>query len=282
MGALATRPGPHRGVAGVRRRHDLADQHADRRTRGPEPGEHQHEHRDQAHADLDHEVGRQRPVGPVRLQEAAVEREEHEEGGRGEDGRDADAALLVQQHGHAVPADEHEDRPRQDEHRALPVHPPGPAAHQVAAPVLVPHGHPPHHGDDHGRPGHGEDQVEARQLVEDAVAVRREEARQRDGEDDAGPVGEDAGRRQRPRLEQPRPHRLDARDAPRRRGGAPRRGWGRPHWARATSPPGRTRRRPRPAATPPASGSVTRWAFAAVSFSMPMWSISGRISRCSS
>ncbi len=100
-------------------------------------------------------------------------------------------------------------RPRQDDHGPLPVHPPGPAAHQVAAPVLVPHGHPPHHRDDHRGPRHGEDEVEGRQLVEDPVAVRRQQAGQRDGEDDAGPVGQHARGRQGSRLQQPGPHRLD-------------------------------------------------------------------------
>ena len=40
--------------------------------------------------------------------------------------------------------------------------------------------------------------------------MRREHAGQRDGEDDAGPVGQHAGRRQRPGLQQPGPQRLDA------------------------------------------------------------------------
>ena len=112
--------------------------------------------------------------------------------------------------GDTVPADEDDHRPEQDEHRALAVHPPRPAPHQVAAPVLVPHGYPPHDGHDHGRPGHGKDQVEARQLVEDAVAVRREESGQRHRQDDAGPVGQHTRDRQGPGLQKAGPEGLDA------------------------------------------------------------------------
>ena len=79
---------------------------------GPNPASTSTSDRDHPHADLDHEVGRQRPVGAVGLEQAAVERQEDEERGGGQDRRDADAALLVQQHGHAVPADEHDRRPR--------------------------------------------------------------------------------------------------------------------------------------------------------------------------
>ena len=97
-------PGPHRRPAGLGRRDDLADEDADGRAGGPEAGGDERQDGDDADAHLDQEVDRQRLVGPVGLQEAPVEREQHEEGRRGEDRRDADAALLVQQHGHAVPA----------------------------------------------------------------------------------------------------------------------------------------------------------------------------------
>ena len=191
--------------------HDLADQHADRGTGGPEPGQHEHQHGGQADADLDQEVGRQRPVGAVGLQQAAVEGEQHEECRRGEDRRDADAALLVEQHRHAMPAHEHEHGPGQDEHGALAVHTARPAAHQLRIPALAPDGHPAHDGDHHRRARHGEDQVQPRELIEDSVAVRREQAGQHDGEHHAGPVGQHAGGRERARLQQPGPHRLDAR-----------------------------------------------------------------------
>ena len=89
-----TRTAAQRGVGGG---HDLADEHADRRAGRPEAGQHQHEHGDHPYAHLDQEVHREGLVRAVGLEEAAVEREEDEEGGRGEDGRDADAALLVEQ-----------------------------------------------------------------------------------------------------------------------------------------------------------------------------------------
>ena len=192
-------------------RRDLAEQHADRRARGAVPGGHQGEDRDHPDAHLHQQVRRQGPVGPVGLQEAPVEREQDEEGGRGQDGRNADAALLAEQHGHCVPAAEDDHRPHEDDQGALPVDAAGPAADEVARAVLVPERHPPHHRHHDGGAGHRQNEVEAGQLVEDPVAVRREEAGQGDGEDDAGAIGQDAGRGQRPGLQEPGPHRLDAR-----------------------------------------------------------------------
>ncbi len=71
---------------------------------GPKPASDQHEHGDEAHAHFDEEVHGQRPVGPMGLEQAAVQREQHEEGRRGQDGGDPDAAGLVEQHGHGVAA----------------------------------------------------------------------------------------------------------------------------------------------------------------------------------
>ena len=132
-GQPAARPGPHRLEAGVPGCQHLADQDADGRAGRAEAGQDQHEHGDEPHAHLDQQVDGQRPVGPVRLEQAAVEGEEDEEGRRGQDGGDPDAAGLVEEHGHAVAAQEDDDHPDQDEHGALPVHPAGPAAHEVAA-----------------------------------------------------------------------------------------------------------------------------------------------------
>ena len=204
------RPGPHRGPAGVRRGHDLPDEDADRGSRGAEAGQHEDDHGDEADADLHEQIHRQRPIGPVRLQQSAVEREEDEEGGGRQDRRDADAALLVQQHGHVVPAGEHDHGPQQDDQGPLPVHPPSPSSDQVAAAVLVPDGHATHHGHHHRGPRHRENEIQPRQLVEDPVAVGGEQAGQRDGEDDAGPVGHDARRGERARLQEAGPHRLDS------------------------------------------------------------------------
>ena len=83
----------------MRGRHHLADEHPDRRTGGTESGGDEGHHGDDPETDLDQEVDRKWPVGPVRLQEAPVEREQDEEGGRREDRRNANAALLVQQNG---------------------------------------------------------------------------------------------------------------------------------------------------------------------------------------
>ena len=144
------------------RRHDLADEDADRGAGRAVAGRHEHDHGDHPEAHLHQQVGRQRPVGPVRLQEAPVEREQDEEAGGGQDGRDADAALLVEQHRHAVPAGEDDDRPHQHDQGALPVHPAGPAPHQVARAVLVPERDASHHRDHHRGPGHGQNEVQAR------------------------------------------------------------------------------------------------------------------------
>ena len=111
--------------------------------------------------------------------------------------------------------------------------------------------------------------------------MRREEARQGDGEDDTGPVGEDAGRRQRARLEQPRPHRLEARTRLgvehelRSEVGADRIGRERHRRRDGLDDDLGRRRLPRLGAGHPCD-------LAAVSFSMPTWSISGSISRCNS
>ena len=164
--------------------------------------------------------------------------------------------------------------------RALPVHPAGPAPHEVAGAVLVPDGHPPHHRHHDGRSGHGQDQVEARQLVEDAVAVGREQTGQRDGEDDAGAVGQDAGRGQGPGLQEAGPHGLDARarlgvdeqvGAERGPDGVGGEGHGGRH--RLDHDLGRGGVRD--------LGVAHVWAFAASS-SMPMRSTAGRIWRCRS
>ena len=196
---------------GVRRRRHLADEDAHGRTGGPVARRHQDDDGHDADAHLHQQVDRQRPVGPVRLQQAPVERQQDEEGRGGENRGDADAALLVEEHGHAVAAREHDHGPDEDDQRALAVDPPRPAAHEMAGAVLVPDGDPAHDGHHDGRARHGQDQVEAGELVEDAVAVRREEPGQRDGEDDAGAIGQHAGGGQRSRLQQPGPHRLDAR-----------------------------------------------------------------------
>ena len=110
-----TRPRPHRGPAGVGRGHDLTDEDADGRAGGAEARGTSTRTATMRTPHLHQEVAGQRPVGPVRLQQAAVEREQDEEGGGGQDRGDADAALLVQQHGHAVPAGEHDHGPDQDE-----------------------------------------------------------------------------------------------------------------------------------------------------------------------
>ena len=148
----------------------------DGRPGGAVAGLHQDEHGDQPHAHLDEQVAGQRPVGPVGLEQAAVEaraarRRPPQPGWR----RCPIAAGLVEQHGHGVAAEEDHDRPGQDEHGALAVHPAGPAAHQVPRAVLVHHRHPAHHGHHDGGPGHGEDQVEPGELVEHPVAVRGEQ-----------------------------------------------------------------------------------------------------------
>ena len=154
-----TRPVPRPSAR--RRGHDLADEDADRGPRRAEAGPDEDHDRDQADADLDEKVRRQRPVGPVGLQQPAVEGEEDEEAGGSQDRRDADAALLVEQHGHTVPAREHDDRPHEDDHGPLSVHPPPPAPDQVPIAVLVPDGDPTHHGHHHGGPGHREDRDRA-------------------------------------------------------------------------------------------------------------------------
>ena len=112
----------------MRRRDDLADEHADGCARRPEAGRDEHEDRHHAEAGLDQEVRRQRAVGPVGLQQPAVEGEEDEEGGGGQDGRDADAALLVEQFGHAVPGREDDDRPQEDRPRCTAGAPAPPSA----------------------------------------------------------------------------------------------------------------------------------------------------------
>ena len=57
---------------------------------------------------------------------------------------------------------------------ALAVHSPGPTANQVSAAVLVPDRHPPHHRHHHRGARHGDDEEQAGQLVQHAVAVRAE------------------------------------------------------------------------------------------------------------
>ena len=118
--------------------------------------------------------------------------------------------LLVEQHRHAVPAGEHHGRPDQHHQGALAVHPPGPPPHQVAGPVLVPEGDAPDDRDHHGGARHRQNEVQARELVEDAVAVGREQAGQRHREDDRGPVGDDARGGQGAGLQEAGPHRFDA------------------------------------------------------------------------
>ena len=265
----------------MHRRDDLPHQHAHCGTRGAEAGQHEHEHGGHPNAGFQHEVDGERPVTAMGLQETAVEREEDEERGGGQDGRNADPALLVEQHRHAVAADEHHDRPQQDEHRPLAVHAPRPAPDQMATAVLVPHGHPSHHGDHDGGPRHGEDQVQPRQLVEDAVPVRRQEAGQGHREHDTGAVGQDAGHGQRSRLQEAGAHGVDTGTRLRVEeqlcaevgtDGIGRQRHGGRHGL--DDDLGRRRlRRLRVRHT---------WALAAVSFSMPIRAISGRICGCSS
>ena len=266
----------------MRRGQHFADEHPHRGAGWAEAGQHQHEDRHDPHAHLYEQVDREGLIGAMRLQEPAVEGQQDEEGGSGQDRRDADAALLVEDHGDTVPTGEHQDGPRQDEHAALPVHAAGPAPDQVAAAVLVPHRHPTHDGDDNRGPRHGEDQVQPRELIEDAVAVRRQHPGQGDGENDAGPVGQHPGRGQRARLQEAGPQRLDARPGlgiedelgPQIR---PYRVGRQRHGRRHALDDDFGRRRVgglRPA--------HTRALAAVVSSSMPIRSICGRICRCTS
>ena len=207
--ALVPGPGPHGQVAGVGGGHRLPDHEPDRRPRRALPRPHEHQDGHRPHPGLDQKVRGQRTVGPPGLQEAPVEREQDEEGRRGQDGGDADPAALPEQDGDPVPAGEDENRPADDDQRALAVHPAGPAADEVARPVLVPHGHPPDHGHHHGRAGHGEDQEQAGELVEHPVGVRVEQPGQGNGDDHVGPVRHQPRRGQGTGLEEPRPHGLD-------------------------------------------------------------------------
>ena len=210
-GHAATSPRVDGGIPGVERGDHLADQDAHGCAGWPEAGEHQYQDGHQAYPDLHDQVDRERRVATARLEQPAVEREQHEERRRGEDGRDADAALLVQQQRHPVAAGEDHRRPQDNQQGALAVHSPGPAANQVSAAVLVPDRHPAHHRDHHRGARHGDDEEQAGQLVQHAVAVRVEQPCQRDRQHDAGAVGDHARDGQRPRLQQPGADGLDAR-----------------------------------------------------------------------
>ncbi len=165
---------------------------------------------DRADAAFHQQVGRQRAVGPPGLEQSPIEREQHEEPRRGEDGGDPDPTVLTEQDGDPVPGGEDEDGPGHDGQRALAVDAPGPAPDQMLRPAVGPHRDPAHHGHHDGRAGHREDEEEPGQLVQRPVGVRREEPGHGHGDDDIGPVGQDPGGGQGTRLEESGAQGLDA------------------------------------------------------------------------
>ena len=193
------------------RRHDFGQQDPDRRPRGPLPRRHEDQDEDGACAAFHQEVARQGAVGPSGLEQPPIQREQHEESGRREDGGDADPAALSQQFGDPVAGGEDQSGPGHDGQRALTVDPPGPAPDEMLRTAVGPHRDPPDHGHHDGRARHREDQEEPGQLVERPVGVRREDPGHGHGDDDVGPVGDNPGGGQRARLEQTRSQGFDAR-----------------------------------------------------------------------
>ena len=192
-------------------RDQFGHENADGRAGWPFSQGHQAQHGHRADSPLDNEVHRQRSIRPTGLEQAAVERQEHEHRRRHENGSDADTAALTQQDRDLVPAGDDEDGPRQDRHRTVPVQPTRPVTDLVGRSPVFPQRHPPHHGHDHGRSGQGENQKQTGQLNEHSVRVHREEAGHGHGHNDIGPIGNDTRRRQRSRLQEPGPERFGSR-----------------------------------------------------------------------
>ncbi len=209
LGLLASglaRPCPVRHDPGVDRRDELAEEQAPGRAGHPQTQADEGQHRHRAGAALDQQVERQRAVVPVGLEEAPVQGEEHPQRPGAEHPHHPDGVGQRESIGHQTPGQHHGHQEEGQRDRGLEVEPASPAPDAPSRALTLPRRDVANDTHDDGGTGHRDDQEQTGELGQCPVPPGRQQAGHDDGDDHGGPVGHQAGNRERTGLAEPGPH----------------------------------------------------------------------------